>query len=58
LFLPYFSLFVFLVALEFEPMVSTLASQALLPLEPFGQPFFVMGFFEIESHKLFSWGWL
>jgi hypothetical protein len=30
------------------------ARQVLLPLEPLNQPFFVMGFIEIGSHKLFA----
>jgi hypothetical protein len=34
----------------------TLARQALLPLEPLHQPFFVMVFFKIGSHELLAWG--
>jgi hypothetical protein len=26
-------------------------------LSHFSNPFFVMGFFQIGSHKLFAWGW-
>jgi hypothetical protein len=29
-----------------------------LHLEPLHQPFFMMGFFKIESRKLFAWGYL
>jgi hypothetical protein len=36
----------------------TLARQAFLSLEPLRQPFFVLGIFEIGSHKLFAWGFL
>jgi hypothetical protein len=32
-----------------------LAWQVLLPMELLYQAFFVMGFFEIGSHKLFAW---
>jgi hypothetical protein len=35
-----------------------LARQVLLLLHLLYQSFFVMGFFETGSHKLFAWGWL
>jgi hypothetical protein len=33
----------------------TLAGEALLQLEPLGQPFLWWCFFEVESHELFAW---
>jgi hypothetical protein len=54
------------VALGFELKASHLLRQALFPLKPVCQPFFVMGFFKDRvglclpgaSFKLFAWGWL
>jgi hypothetical protein len=49
-------LLLFFGALGFWTQGFKLAKQALLLLELLHQPFFVLGFFEIESHQLFALG--
>jgi hypothetical protein len=44
-------------ALGIELRVFMLARQALLPLKPLHQPFFVLGIFEIGSLELVALGW-